>query len=94
MDIADQTGLLRPAGVNTLAAQHHPAGQRLANAADQPLGAASARHNAEGNFRQAKAGVVAGDNQVAQQSQLAAGTERVAVDRSDERFSKGIDSRP
>ncbi len=70
--------------------QHHSAGQRLAYAADQPLGAARARHNAEGNFRQAKTGVVAGDNQVAQQGQLAAGAKRVAVDRSDERFSESI----
>ncbi len=77
-----------------LAAQHHPAGQRLANAADQPLGAARARHYAEGNFRQAKAGVVPGDNQVAQQGQLAAGAKGVAVDRGDERLSKSIDSRP
>ena len=94
MDITDQPGLLRLAGVNTLAAQHHSAGQRLAYAADQPLGAARARHNAEGNFRQAKTGVVAGDNQVTQQGQLAAGAKRVAVDRSDERFSESINSRP
>ena len=53
--------------------------------ADEPLGPTGAGHDPDGDLRLPEAGVVAGDDQVADQGQLAAATQGEAADRGDER---------
>ncbi|SVK53866.1 Uncharacterised protein [Acinetobacter baumannii] len=78
----------RGAGVDGFAGQHHLAGARLADAADQALGASGPRHQAEGDLRQAEAGAFAADNEVAGQRQLAAGAQGIAVHRRQQRLAE------
>ncbi|MNT31288.1 hypothetical protein D3C72_1671160 [compost metagenome] len=84
----DQPALQCARGVNGFATQHHLTGEGLADAANQALSAAGPWHQAEGDFRQAKTGAFAANDNVAGQRQLAAGAERIAVHCRQQRFTE------
>ncbi len=81
-------------GGDAFAGQHHFAGEGFADAADQALGPARARHNAKRNFRQTETGILPGNHHIAQQRQLAARAQRVAIHGGNQRFAEGVDPRP
>ena len=93
-NVAHQPGAQRLLRGDTLAGQHHFAGKGFTDAADKTLGAARAGHNAQRDFRQAKAGVIASNDYVAQQRQLAACAQREAIHGGNQRFRKSVDARP
>ena len=73
------------AGVEAAAGQHELHRPLLAEHARQPLGAAAAGDDPEGDLGLAEDGRLGGDDHVAGQRQLAAAAERVAGDRGDQR---------
>ena len=91
---AHQAGALGVAGVDGLAAEHHLHGQGLAHGAQQALGAAGARHDAEVDFRLAEAGVLAGDEDVGVHGQLAAAAQGETVDCGYQGFGEAGDALP
>ena len=56
--------------------------------ARQAVHAAGERRQADARLRQAEAGVVGGDDQVARQSDLEAAAQREAIDRGDHRLEE------
>src|SRR5207248_4244768 len=79
----DEAQLEGPLRIHPVAGEDHLFGAELADEAHQALGAAEARTDAEGHFRQTEPRVLAGEDHVAGHRQLEASTQRVAVHRRD-----------
>ena len=82
VDEAEPLGLL---GVDAAAGEHQLHRALLADHAREPLGAAAAGNDPERDLGLAELGRLGGDDQVAEQRELAAAAEREARDRRDQR---------